>query len=166
MNLDRCGSTVDGTLSRRALLGAWLGFSAVGAARAAPVTLPLARSLRDELAQALKAGQPLLIMVSLEGCPFCKIARENYLGPLQVQGWPMVQLDLRSHAGLLDADGSASTHERVVRAWKIRLAPTLLFLGRAGQEIAPRLVGGSQSDFYGAYLDERLALAKAALGAP
>jgi thioredoxin-related protein len=166
MSLVECGSSVDCVLSRRALLGALLGFSALKAARAAQVILPPARALRDEVAQALKAGQPLLVMVSLDGCPFCKIARENYLGPLQAQGWPMVQLDMRSHASLLDVDGSASTHERVARAWKIRLAPTLLFLGRAGQEIAPRLVGGSQSDFYGAYLDERLALAKAALGAP
>ena len=62
-------------------------------------------------------------------------------------------------------DGTAATHDSVVRAWKIKIAPTILFLGRGGREIAPRLVGGSQSDFYGAYLDERLALARLVINA-
>lgn len=65
--------------------------------------------------------------------------------------------------GLLDFDGKASTHEQLVRAWQVKTAPTVLFFGREGRELAPRLVGGSLSDFYGAYLDERLAQARAAL---
>ncbi len=38
---------------------------------------------------------------------------------------------------------------------KIRLAPTLVFLGPDG-ELAERLVGYSSPDFYGAYLDQRI----------
>ena len=41
----------------------------------------------------------------------------------------------------------------------IRLAPTLLFIGRDGVEAAERLQGYS-ADFYSAYLAERLALAQ------
>ncbi len=51
-------------------------------------------------------------------------------------------------------------------AGKIKIALTILFLVRGGREIAPRLVGGSQSNFYGAYRDERLALAKTATSKP
>ena len=36
-----------------------------------PAVLPPARSLPDELALALRQGLPLVVMVSLEGCPYC-----------------------------------------------------------------------------------------------
>ena len=41
----------------------------------------------------------------------------------------------------------------------------VLFLGRQGQALAERLVGVAVPDFYGAYLDERLATARQALAA-
>lgn len=39
----------------------------------------------------------------------------------------------------------------------------MLFFGRGGVEVAERLTGGYIPDFYGAYLDERLAQARKAL---
>ena len=45
----------------------------------------------------------------------------------------------------------------------MKTAPTVLFLGPGGQEVADRLVGGSP-DFYSAYLDGRLERARQALG--
>ena len=51
----------------------------------------------------------------------------------------------------------------LVRAWQVKAAPTVLFLGPGGQEVADRLVGGSP-DFYSAYLDGRLERARQALG--
>ena len=49
------------------------------------------------------------------------------------------------------------------RAWKARFAPTVLFLGPNGQELAERLVGVAVPDFYGSYLEARLAQARARL---
>ena len=121
------------------------------------ITLPPATSLPDELARALIAGSPLVVMVSLEGCPFCKIVRESYLAPMrQEQGLPVVQVDMRSQRSVRNFNGSATTHEALIAAWRIEVAPTVLFLGRQGAEVASRLVGGYIPDFYGAYLDERL----------
>jgi thioredoxin-related protein len=154
-------------LSRRAWL---LSAGAVGAtyvagrAQAATATLPSAVSLQDELALALRKGQPLVVMVSLEGCPFCKVARENYLGPMrEQQGLPVVQVDMRSSRPLKDFHGAPVTHDEMSRQWRIRIAPTVLFFGRGGVEVAERLVGGYIPDFYGAYLDERLQQARATL---
>lgn len=131
---------------------------------AAPVALPTTASLVDELALALKVNSPLVVMVSLEGCPFCKIARENYLGPMQAQqGLPVVQIDMRNRLAIKDLKGVSTTQDDLIRSWGIKVAPTLLFFGRGGAEVAERMVGGYIPDFYGAYLDERLRVARASL---
>lgn len=151
-------------ISRRQLFAATAGVYASGLAFAAPATLPLAISLQDELALALKKAQPLVVMVSLDGCPFCKIARENYLGPLhEQQGLPVIQVDMRSTRIVKNFNGVSLSHDDMRRAWGVKVAPTVLFFGQGGQEIAARMVGGYIPDFYGAYLDERLLQARAAI---
>ena len=129
-----------------------------------PATLPTTASLSDELTQALKKGGPLVVMVSLDGCPFCKVARENYLGPLrEQQGLHVVQVEMRSRHEITDFKGAALSQDELTRVWNIKVAPTVLFFGRGGVEVAERLVGGYIPDFYGAYLDERLRLARLAV---
>ncbi|HSI55048.1 MAG TPA: thioredoxin fold domain-containing protein [Ramlibacter sp.] len=135
------------------------------AALAAEVTLPSPASLRAELDAALKAGKPLVVMASLEGCPYCKLVRESYLAPmLRETGQPIVQLDTGSAAVVLDFAGRATTHDQLLKAWGIKVTPTVLFFGKGAREAAPRLVGASIPDFYGAYLEQRVATARASLG--
>lgn len=124
--------------------------------------LPVARSLKEELAAALKAGQPLVVMVSLAGCAYCDIVRNHYLLPLSQRGAFVVQVDWRSTMPLQDFVSSGS-HDDAVRRWKVRVAPTLLFFGPGGREVAPRLAGVSSLDFYGAYLDARMEEARRAV---
>lgn len=131
---------------------------------AAAAQLPTPVSLQEELAQALGRKQPLVVMVSLDGCPFCKVARDHYLAPLrELEGLPVVQLDLRSPRAVRDFKGQATTHDALTRSWRIRVAPTVLLFGRGGVEVAERLTGAYIPDFYGAYLDERLQQARATL---
>lgn len=151
------------TLSRRTLL-AGLGAGIWMTAKAEPSVLPPAVSLVDQLSDALRRGGPLLVMVSLEGCPFCKVARESYLLPLRrEQGLAVVQLDMRSTLRVTDFQGRSQTHDELIRRWGVRIAPTVLFFGSNGREVAERLVGGYIPDFYGAYLEERLQVARASL---
>ena len=132
-----------------------------------PVTLPPAVSLPEELAVALAAGSPLVVMVSLEGCPFCKIVRESFLVPMRrEQRLPVVQVDMRSQRSVKNFSATATTHEALIAAWRIEIAPTVLFLGRQGVEVAQRLVGGYIPDFYGAYLEQRLESGRRAVGKP
>lgn len=135
----------------------------VAAAQVAEKQLPLSSSLPEELARALKTRQPLVVMISLHGCPWCKLVRENYLAPMHVQeGLAVVQIDMQSPRPTRTPAGAATTHGAMVRDWGVKLAPTLLFLGPGGREVAERLTGGSP-DFYGAYLDERLSQARRAI---
>jgi len=51
----------------------------------------------------------------------------------------------------------------LARAWKVSIAPTLLFFGPNGKEVAERMEGGYLPDFYGPYLEERMAQGRKAL---
>ncbi|HYD77319.1 hypothetical protein [Ramlibacter sp.] len=145
------------SLRRRELLGLPL-LAAGGLARTA--TLPAPRSLAEELDRALEARRPLLVMASLDGCPFCKTVRDHFLAPLRTDtGQPIVQLDMGSAQAVADFDGRSRTHSQLLREWGVGVAPSVLFFGRGGREVAERLVGASIPDFYGAYLDQRLATA-------
>ncbi len=125
-----------------------------------PVVLPSTDSLPASLTQALQLKQPLVVMVSLHGCPFCKVVRENYLQPLRALGLQVVQIDMRDTRTLLDFDGTSLTQDAWVRKQGIKLAPTVLFFGAQGREVASRLKGAYLPDFYGAYLDDQLAIAR------
>ena len=143
----------------------WMARDALAQAQAQEAVLPPSKSLAQELAAALGAGKPLVVMVSLHGCPFCKAVRQSYLAPMhRDEGLAVVQVDMQSRQATRDFKGMATTHDALIRGWGIKLAPTLLFFGRGGNEVAERLAGASVPDFYGAYLDERLAAAKQRLG--
>jgi len=146
---------------RRRLLLAGLLLLASKAGAGGAGRLPLARSLADELQAALRLRAPLVVMVSLDGCVFCGVVRDHHLLPLLAQGGqPIVQVDMRRETPVVDLAGQRRTHDQLVRAWGVKAAPTLLFLGPDGREIAPRLQGASIPDFYGAYLEERLQTAR------
>ena len=120
-------------------------------------TLPAAQSLPDELSRALKNKQPLIVMVSLDGCVFCRQARQSHLSPMARAGTVIVQVDMRNNQPVLDFTGKLTTHDQLTRLWKISITPTLLFFGPGGKEVAERMEGAYLPDFYGPYLEDRMA---------
>jgi hypothetical protein len=72
---------------------------------------------------------------------------------------------MRKSNAVRDFAGVSLTHDQLVQAWRITIAPTVLFFGPRGKEIAPRMEGGYIVDFYGAYLDQRIEQARSAIKA-
>lgn len=136
---------------------------ATAASPTVPPSLRRPASLAVELQRAVALRKALVVMVSLHGCPYCKLVRESYLAPLSADGQPIVQLELTGSMPLLDLGGRRSTHAQAVRGLNVRIAPTVLFLGRGGTEAAARLAGVANPDFYGAYLQERVDAANRSL---
>lgn len=102
-------------------------------------------------------------MVSLHGCPFCTIVRNNYLAPMhEREGLPVVQVNMLDPRTTIDLAGKTTSHAAQVRAWGVKVAPTVLFFGQEGREVAPRLAG-SPNDFYSSMLDSRLETARQAI---
>ncbi len=129
-------------------------------------SLPIPSSLPEVAAAAARQGQPLVLLISLAGCPYCEIVRTNYLLPARANGLPVWQINMQDkQRSLVGFDGQSSHAAEQIARWKVRLAPTVLFLNAYGQELAERLVGIASVDFYGAYLDERIAIARQAASA-
>ncbi|WP_101049535.1 hypothetical protein [Macromonas nakdongensis] len=127
-----------------------------------PDILPVVGSLRAAAQKAAARQEPLVVMVTLKGCAFCDVVRGHYLGPMQQKGEVVaVQVNMLDRkTPLQDLQGQMTTPYAQAQAWKARIAPTVLFLNPAGQEIAERLEGMSLADFYGAYLQDRLDTAR------
>lgn len=127
--------------------------------------LPTPRSLRGAAQAAAARQQPLVVMTSLAGCVYCDLVRNSHLLPLLRQGQvTAVQIDVRDRQSTLQGfAGETTTPADLATAWKARFTPTVLFFGPDGRELAERLVGVAVPDFYGEYLDARLAEARARL---
>lgn len=132
---------------------------------ATPAALPSPASLRGAAQAAAALGEPLVVMTTLAGCPYCDLVRNHYLLPMRREGKVQaVQIDTRDRTSNLQGfSGDNTTPAEQARAWKARFAPTVMFFGPQGQELAERLVGVAVPDFYGEYLDARLATARARL---
>jgi len=131
-------------------------------AAAQETALPRPASPPAEAQAAARRGEPLIVLVSLPGCPYCERVRRAYLAPLSADGG-VVQIDIVSERPLVDFDGATRSHDAVTRARHARFTPTVLFLGPRGDELAERLVGAGVADFYGAYLDQRIVTARSTL---
>lgn len=144
-----------------AVVGSLLAGPVLAQTRVPDIALPRAASLSQAMAEAAARHKALIVMASLEGCGFCRIARSLYLGPLHQAGQPIVQLDMKTAAAVADFQGRQSTHDELLKRWGVKVAPTLLFFGPGGRELAERMEGAGLPDFYGAYLEERTQQANA-----
>ncbi|NJS35799.1 MAG: thioredoxin fold domain-containing protein [Brachymonas sp.] len=129
--------------------------------------LPLPSDLPRAASQAASAGQPLVLMVSLPGCPWCELLRRNYFSAMREGGLPVFEFMVNDRqTRLQDFQGQRSTPEALSRLLKIHITPTILFFNTQGQEIAPRIEGVASADFIGAVIDERLDTARLRLKKP
>jgi thioredoxin-related protein len=134
-------------------------------AHAKDTALPVPTSLPQAALTAKAKGEPLVLLISLPGCVYCELVRRNYLLPARqndgLQAW---QLDITNRSTpLIGFDGKATTAAQQAKVWKATFTPTVLLIGSQGQELADRLAGIAVPDFYGAYLEQRLATARKAL---
>ncbi len=128
---------------------------------AAAESLLPARDLRADGQLANKQGVPLIVLVSLAGCPHCEVVRRSHLLPLLRDGEradaPVIrQVELRGNSSLVDFNGSTTTHADFARRHRAAIAPVVLFFDGYGKSIATPLVGAMIPDFYGAYFDAAL----------
>jgi len=105
-----------------------------------------------------------VVLFSQVDCEFCLVVREHYLRPLAAtrpEGLLVAEIELGSTRALVGWRSLRTTHADFARAHGVRFAPTVMFFNAQGRELAPAIVGLSR-DFFGAYLEARIAQARAA----
>jgi thioredoxin-related protein len=145
---------------------------AVSAARAVTeVKLERPVSHQALLRESARDGSVIVALFSLQGCPYCVAIRRDQLRHLAreqaARGLRVVEYD-RSDTTPFEAKipRAAASPAALAATLGIRLAPTVVFLGSDGSELAERLVGYSSPDFYGAYLEQRIEQARGRVVAP
>lgn len=144
--------------------------AASSARAAADAGLERPASHQALLNDSARDGTVIVALFTLPGCPFCAAIRREQLRHLAreqaTRGVRVVEYDLGDRAAF---DGAhpreAASPAALAATLGIRLAPTVVFLGPDGSELAERLVGYSSPDFYGAYLEQRIGQARERLAA-
>jgi len=117
----------------------------------------------DDLAQVAAEARskrvPVLIAFMQESCPYCAVARRDYLLPLQSDPqWRhrvlIREIDVDRNTALRDFTGAATTHRAFARSHDARRVPTLIFFDADGNRIGPPIIGLLTADFYRLYIEQ------------
>jgi thioredoxin-related protein len=124
-------------------------------------SLPLPADLRQVATAASARGEPVVVMVSLPGCPWCELLRRNYLVPMRQEGLAAFEFLINDQRQVLKGfDSRLISPAALSEALKIRITPTIVFFNAQGQEVAPRLEGVASAQMIGDVLGERLSSAR------
>jgi thioredoxin-related protein len=129
----------------------------------AETMLPSAHDLRASSERAAARGEPLVLLFSLPDCPYCETVRASTYRWLLRDGHAVEQVEMRDDAVLRDFAGAPTRGAELARRLHVKLAPTVLFVGPGGRELAPRLVGAGVPDYYSGEVDDALRQAQRVL---
>ena len=126
-------------------------------ASTAETVLPSARDLAADAKISGQSGMPLIVLVSLAGCPHCEVVRRSHLLPLLNNSGaskPAIrQVEINGREILRDFNGKEITHAEFARQHAVKIAPVVFFFDARGVQLAEPLLGSMIPDFYGAYFD-------------
>lgn len=120
-------------------------------------------------AEASTIGRlPIVIFISQHGCPYCEVLRDQVLFPMARSGQlqeKSVFRELSLDAGftVTDFNGAEIAGRKFADRYAASVTPTLLFLDAEGNEIAGKLIGISNIEYYNFYYGKALKAATAAI---
>lgn len=112
-------------------------------------------------AEARARHVPVLIAFMQQSCPYCAVARRDYLEMLQIDSrWNgrvlIREIDVDRNTDLRDFSGAASTHRDFARAHEVRRVPTLIVFDADGKRVSPPIIGLLADDFYRLYIEQAI----------
>ena len=127
-----------------------------------------ATSLASDAQSSIETQRPIIVFISQHGCQFCQLLRDQVLHPMIRGGQLNANAILREvslDAGftLHDFAGKAVGGSAFAGRYDAEITPTLLFLDGKGRELTDRIVGISNIEYYGFYLDKAIASATSAI---
>ena len=118
-----------------------------------------AGDLTQVAAEARSKRVPILVAFMQQSCPYCAIARRDYLLPLQADPqWRhrvlIREVDVDRNTPLRDFTGAATTQRAFARTHEARRVPTLIFFDADGNRIGQPIIGLLSEDFYRLYIEQ------------
>lgn len=123
--------------------------------------IPTVNNLNTIGQLALKQGIPVIVFVSREACPYCRSLRDKILKPMLAADKfehraLLVEINLDRIDPMTGFENSQLTAKAFAEYYRAEITPTLLFLDSAGREISTRIVGISNLELYGFYLQKSI----------
>jgi len=122
--------------------------------------LPWAVDLLAESRQAACHGQPLVVMFGSSTCPYCSVVRSLYMIPLmddeRYQGILTRELETDSDQLVRDFSGKQVTMSELAARHGVTLVPQVVVFAPDGRQAGKPIIGISNEDFYGYYLDQAI----------
>jgi len=118
-------------------------------------------NFRDWANQACQNQRVLTVLVARQDCPYCDKLKRQVLLPDLKSGqfdkqWLLGEFRIDNGESVVDFTGKRVPAPALAKQWRAELTPTVLFLNRRGEEIAPRITGLKLVDFYDDYLQRSL----------
>lgn len=126
--------------------------------------LPSAENLKSSAVDSRARTIPVVLMVSSTNCGYCARLKAEIFVPLlrhhvDSRRQALVELLIDVDAEVLDFNGKKVNASALAARYDATLTPTVLFLAPDGSELAERMVGVQNFDFYPWYFDQRVELA-------
>ena len=112
-------------------------------------------------AKALDNNLPIVLLVEISGCRFCKIVKKEFINPLAnserfkdkvIFG----RISLDPGQMIIDGDGVNIDTDEFCARYAAAFTPTMVFLDGAGKQLTKNLIGMSGRDYYAYYLEQRI----------
>jgi len=139
----------------------WIVACALIAAAPANAQLQPAGDLARVAETARAQRAPVLIAFMQRSCPYCRVARRDYLVPLHNDPrWRkrvlIREVEVDRNIGMNDFSGGKTTHLAFARSHGVRTVPTLIAFDADGKPVAPPIVGLLTEDFYRLYIEQTI----------
>ncbi len=126
---------------------------------AAGVEIPPANNLSEIGRVSRQQDIPVVVFVSRDACPYCRTLRDTILRPMLTANKfehraILVELSLDRSETLTGFENKQMTAAAFGQHYQAEITPTLLFLDSNGREVSKRIVGISNLEFYGHYLQK------------
>ena len=151
-----------------ALSLALLALEGTAAAAEPAGRLQKTEDLSTDARLAASRRMPILLLVSLEECPFCIQIKQEILNPMVLSGdyddrLLMREMFIDDGERLRDFQGKEVDGASFALRYDVTLTPTLLFLDPAGRQLVEKMVGIQTPEMYFLYVDAAIEEAVSAM---
>ncbi len=153
------------------ILSLLLGFSSLAVAQSGkPEKLPELMNLQSLAIQSKQSNLPIMLMFGADWCPFCHTLVDEVLNPMMLGGkYEGIYMYMRRvgtdlNKAIPGIDGQPLQKRLWAEELRADLVPTVLFIDGHGKEVAPRIIGITNIEFYPALIHRSLNIAYKNMG--